>query len=81
MERIWRFLKKVVLDIDHQIWNRSGPHGAAELGAALANGSPAYVMYGHTGKHDNGPQNPAQPERSEAEPQPQQERERGGRTR
>lgn len=48
--RLWAFLKKVAADIDDQVWNRTGPHGSAELGAALFNNGHAYVMYGNTGR-------------------------------
>jgi hypothetical protein len=82
--RIWEFIKKVGKDIDEQIWHKSGPHGAAELGAGLNHGH-GYVMYGH-GRHNVTPGG----DRSEAAPDPQpkagrdepeQERERGGRER
>jgi hypothetical protein len=83
-QRIWAALKKVARDIDDQFWNRTGPHGAAELGAALMNGN-AYVMYGHSGKNDDGKkeQESEQQRADKAEPGPeqQQERERGGRSR
>lgn len=45
--RVWQFLRQVARDIDDQVWFKSGPHGASELGAALyGQQSNAYVMYG-----------------------------------
>jgi hypothetical protein len=82
-QRIWEFIKKVARDIDDQFWNRTGPHGAAELSAGLFNGH-AYVMYGHSGRHDDGRKGQEQqqkPDKAEPEPDQQQERERGGRSR
>lgn len=46
--RAWEFVKRVGKEVDQQFWTRAGPHGAAELSAALFTGS-AYVMYGQGG--------------------------------
>lgn len=80
--RIWAFVKKVAGDIDDQFWSRSGPHGAAELGAALFNGQ-AYVMYGHAGRPGGEPPAPEHPKPEQAGPEPEQQpdRERKGRSR
>lgn len=84
--RVWAFLKKVGRDIDDQLWNRTGPHGAAELGAALFGQSNAYVMYGHAGRPGDARSDPeAQPQKTAEpagpEPEQQPDRERKGRSR
>ena len=87
--RIWEFIKKVGRDIDDQVWKRAGPHGSAELGAALFGQSNAYVMYGQSGPPgDARPAQDAQAQpkteqadRAGSDPEQQQAQERGGRSR
>lgn len=80
--RVWEFIKKVGRDIDDQVWTRSGPHGAAELGAALAGQSNAYVMYGHAGRPGTDRPAPGQEKQQQqqsepARPEPEQQPDRG----
>jgi hypothetical protein len=83
---VWDFVKKVGRDIDHQFWNRTGPHGAAELGAALSGQGNGYVMYGHSGPP---PDEPARDQQAQDKGQdaqdgrddPEPTQERGGRGR
>jgi hypothetical protein len=80
--RIWNFIKKVAGDIDDQVWRRSGPHGAAELSAALFHGSSPYVMYGQSDRHDQGRSDQeAKTEQTAESLHPEPDRERGGRRR